>query len=213
MDAFWKWFMRANARGVSAGLLLALLGTSGFWVWKLRQQIRESRPGATQPTRASLRGDLGLLAFLDEQAALPFPQVKGSPFGPNVNYVPPVDPPVGVPPDTNQVMVTVAPPDGAPPAVRPKVERTPPPPRPPKPPPLSLTYKGIFQGTDGKVKALIEDSKSKRAAFYKAGDSVCGLRVGSIEKLTLDVETPDGASARLTVGESKTFEEGATHGP
>ena len=64
-----------------------------------------------------------------------------------------------------------------------------------------------MERTDGKVLALIEDTKSKHTRFYSAGQEVCGFKVVTITSETLTGAAPDGASVTLKIHVPRVFEE------
>ena len=73
---------------------------------------------------------------------------------------------------------------------------------------MSLTYRGLLKRTDGKVLALIEDSKSKGGVFYSVSNEVFGVRVGGIDTNQATVTLSDGSVLPLKLGEPVVFEGG-----
>lgn len=185
MDAFWKWMMRANAGAVLYAGVAILVALASFFVW------REFQPagveGAAPPGRPRLEpgAPLGIEAFLETASAAVTP--PGDPFR---NPRPPRPPPPPPPP-------------------RPVVET--PPPRPPPPPPkreiIRLTYRGLYQTSETDVRALIEDSKRRRSAFYRVGDALFGFKVREIRMQEVSLSPATGAEVTLKLGEPYEFEE------
>lgn len=209
MDTFWKWLLQANAKRVLAVSVLALVLVGAYWTW------REFSPPKTRglPSSGSMaddgdRGPLGLLLATTEQ-----PQLSVNPFLPK-GWQPP-RPPVETPTErpvrperpgvvTRPVLrrpgVTPKPtvvrrrPPGDVPAVAPKAEV------------VTLIYKGMFQGTDGKTMALIEDSKQQRTRFYKMGRDVLGLKVDAISTTEVSITDLKGKVVPIKLREPKAFE-------
>lgn len=73
---------------------------------------------------------------------------------------------------------------------------------------VHLTYRGVFRRSDGRVLALIHDSKSGGAAFYPVGADVFGVTVININNAEAGVIQANGEAASLNIGEESPFEEG-----
>ena len=211
MDSFWKWLMRANARGVLAAALVALIVTVGWWAWR---EYNAGPPGSSMPPlreRTASRTDLDELAFLDEQLTLgpecpadnPFlfyrrRHVAGGPTQPTPE--PPRAPAIGPQPES------LWPIRQQPRRQQPQPEPDPEP-QPPPPESVTLTYKGIFKRSDGSVVALVRDSKTERSAFYKTGARLHWIHIGDFDTTQADIITADGSVTRIKLGEPETFEE------
>lgn len=70
-----------------------------------------------------------------------------------------------------------------------------------------LVYRGMMTRPDQVTLALVENRTDDHTAFYTAGDRVADLRVGAIERNTLEVERVDGSNLFLRVNEPSTFKE------
>jgi len=209
MEAFWRWLMRANARGVFGCALLALILVGGWWTWReLAGQDNEF-----QAPTAGLSGKPPdyphLLTFLDEHSPSDLVDTVRNPFA--------LSRPVRTKPrDPNPkpVFVPFVRPDPIPtPPRRPTPPPRPRPPRRPTPPPkprdiVQLTYCGILKRTDGRKVALIEDSKTNRRSFYRLGSDVHGTRVADIGFDSVTLKLADGSTATLTLGEPGSFSGG-----
>ena len=209
MEAFWRWLMRANARGVFGCALLALILVGCWWTWR---EIAGQDNEFQTPT-AGLSGKASdyphLLTFLDEHSPSDLVDTVRNPFA--------LSRPVRTKPrapDAKAVFVPLVRPDPIP---TPPRQPTPPPrttpPRQPTPPPkpkdiVQLTYCGIFKRTDGRQVALIEDSKTNRRSFYRLGADVHGTRVADIGFDSVTLKLADGSTATLTLGEPGSFSGG-----
>lgn len=187
MDSLWKWMMRANAAAVLyCGIALLALLVS-FFVWREFEPVTAAgAPPAGRP-RLEPGAPLGLQAFLD--AALS--RSADPPGDPFRNPRPPRPPPMPEPP---------------------RVVKTPPPPSPsPAPPPkretVRLTYRGLYQTSESDVRALIEDSKRRRSAFYRVGEVLFGMKIREIRMLEVSLLPANGSDVTLKLGEPYEFEE------
>jgi hypothetical protein len=207
MDAFWKWLMRSNARWVFYCALVALLLVIGYWAWREYTPLEQTAPLPTSALKDSPTPVLDIGDVLDRSLA-------SAPAQGPVNVFrapePPSPPPPSVPPPAPN-----KPPPAAPP-VQPTVPTVANPPevQPPSAPPVkvrdtvSLTYRGLLKRTDGKVLALIEDSKSKGGVFYSVSNQLFGVRVGGIDTHQATVTLSDGSVLPLKLGEPVVFEGG-----
>jgi len=66
----------------------------------------------------------------------------------------------------------------------------------------------VFKRPDGKMMALIEDSKSGESAFYTSEDDLFGIKVGRIATDQIDVNLGDGSSVTLKLGTPEIFDGG-----
>jgi hypothetical protein len=83
-------------------------------------------------------------------------------------------------------------------------------PPPPAPPPdVSWTYQGLFERTDGKVLALVENATAKASAFLAVGNSVENAQVKTITPLRLILQSPEGRELILECGQPRTLKEAA----
>lgn len=209
MDAFWKWLMRANARGVFGGLLAALLFVMAWWLWKAFAPPRAERIPPSRRTVVESQPSLGIVAFMDREAAagatLPRTNPFQGPMPPRI-HPPPVKPPKVEPPK-------VEPPKVEPPKVEPpKVE--PPPPKPRET--ITLQYQGVYRDTSGRTAALLRDSRSGTVSFHRTGTDFSGVRVGAIHPTHVTITGLDGVVHSLKLYESTPFEVlslGNTPGP
>ena len=77
-----------------------------------------------------------------------------------------------------------------PPAVNPRAPRT-----------VTFVYRGILTRTDGTSVAIIEQAENGKTVLLKAGDSVEGFRVASLDRATTVLTTADGKTEHsLPVG-------------
>ncbi len=186
MDSLWKWMMRANAAAVFyCGLALLALLVS-FFVWREFQPVAVgAAPPAGRP-RLEPGAPLGLQDFLDRALARSV-EPPGDPFR---NPRPPRPP---TPPPPPRVVDTPRPP--------------PPPPPPPKRETVRLTYRGLYQTSESDVRALIEDSKRRRSAFYRVGEVLFGMKIREIRMLEVYLLPANGSDVTLKLGEPYEFEE------
>jgi hypothetical protein len=203
MDAFWKWLMRANARWVFWSALAALILVIAWWTWK---EFSPLEPEAAIPASALKEGPplvLGFNVLLEEfqtgtTIGVPV-QVFIAPEPPRPPSKVDVNPPPSKPenpPDSKPGNVGVTKPPGA----------QPPPPKPRDT--VSLTYRGLFQRPDGRIMALIEDSKSKSRSFYSVSNELFGVKVGVIENEQTVLTLSDGSALPLKLGQPAVFEGG-----
>jgi hypothetical protein len=171
METFWKWLMRTNARMVFLVALIALVLVSGWWWWKLSHPLpyKEIKMASTPRTRPHV--GLGIDNIFSEEQKKMQPETTNPFDAENIEFyymslTPPEKP---VPP------VSTGTPPVQPPPRKPPITG-----KEPKPSPVYLTYKGLFQRTDGKITALIENSRSKQSEFYEAGQEVFGLKINEI---------------------------------
>ena len=207
MDAFWKWLMRSNARWVFYCALVALVLVIGYWTWREISPLEQAAALPTSAFKDTPPPVLDVDALLDRSLA-------GTPAKIPANvFLAPEPPPPPLPPSPppspnrlNPATTAVKPNDPA--AVKPVDGQPPPPPPPPPRNTVSLTYRGLLKRTDGKVLALIEDSKSKGGVFYSVSNEVFGVRVGGIDTNQATVTLSDGSVLPLKLGEPVVFEGG-----
>jgi hypothetical protein len=181
MNEVWQWLIKADARRIFLCFLVCLVLVIAWSTWEaVGPTENEALPRQTT-TKSSQQG-LGIIAFLSSELAMNT-EAPQNLFGPY----------------EQRRQSTVQRDPG-------ETQRIAPPPR--KPPTFSLTYGGIMERTDGKVLALIEDSKSKHSRFYSAGQAVCGFKVVEITSETLTGTGPDGTSVTLKIHVPRTLEEG-----
>lgn len=169
METFWKWLMRTNARKVFLCALIALILVSGWWGWKLSRppQYGEIKMVSTPKTRSHIGLGINTL-FSEEQKKMQYD--GNNPFNADdiqFYYTSPLPSPKPRPSETIEE-----------PSVQPFPRK--PSPKVSKSEPVYLTYKGLFQRTDGKIVALIENSKSKQSEFYEGGQEIFGLKINEI---------------------------------
>lgn len=197
MDAFWKWLMRANARGVFLGAVIALLLVVAWWTWREfapppREELQTSRRAEREDRR------LGIAACLDAELAAAAAWSRANPF-PTYRFRPrlptppePAPDPVPIPTPTPTPWPTPAPP-----------------PAPPLKPPretFTMEYKGVMSRPDGGMAALLRESRSGSTDFYEMGAHVHGVRIGRFNTRSVLLTCPGGEMKELSVGESGTFE-------
>jgi hypothetical protein len=193
MDAFWKWLMRANARGVFLCALIALFLVSGWWIWRAMSPIDYDAGLLHGGGRKAGRVGLGLVAYMEKQleAGLTVPQ---NPFYHVVPRVP-VRPPTG-------------------PTTPPRPPKRPTPPKgpvlkpPKKPERVTLTYYGVYKQNQKQTYALVYDSRKKRRSLYRLGTAVYGLTITGIEQEALTVKPARGKPLVMKFGDAHVFEEG-----
>ncbi len=196
MESFWKWLMRANARGVSTGLLAALLFVVAWWLWsEFRPPASErlltgSRPQAAGPAA------LGIGAFLDAAVAEGRTLRRADPFTwvriPRIPVAPPPPVVADVPPPPTPTPPPPTPPPAAP-AVKPRET-------------VTLVYRGVYRGADGRASALLKDSRSGKVLFHPPGADFSGVRVSAIHPTHVNIVDLDGAVHVLRLGESTQLE-------
>ena len=220
MENFWKWLMRANARGVFMCSLLALIMVAGWWAWRQSLPVGED---VLMPPGSSRNGDkagLALLAFVQDQLAVVGRPATKNPFllarskrSPKPRGGTPQETPAEEPPEIAWVETKPETPDKPATPAQPDQPATPEKPKPKPPPPkpaerVNLTYRGVFRRPDGQYLALIEDSKSKSSAFYLSGAELFGTKVKGIATEDLEIEDAGGAAVSLHLGEAHVFEDG-----
>lgn len=212
MDKFWKWLMRANARGVFLGTLLGLLLTIAWWTYR---ELREAPRTETPPSKGTWSANdtpLGIIAFLDEQledfAALgrgnPFHLRRRKPRKPKPPAPGPEPQPEPAPPTPGPGPGPGPEPDPAPPPSPPSPEPEPEPEPPPKQG-YTLEYKGLFTRSDGSTAALVRDSKTQTSSFFKKGTALHGMTIGRVNARYVTIQRPDGSLVMLKLGEPEEF--------
>jgi hypothetical protein len=216
MDEFWKWLMRANARGVFLAAVLALLAVLAWWVWKEYAPPKEvAIPTSSKEPRRGHRGGLPVLQFMKEQLDLGQIRLASNPFlspmrrnmyQPNLPEIAALTPrnPLEnlVPRPSPSPAIPSRPPVAPPPKLPPRMAPPPPAPSaPPAAPPVTVTYRGMLQRPDGRVMALIEDSESGTSTFYDAERTLFGLRVTLVGRDEVTALTPKGRLVTLKMGQ------------
>jgi len=190
MDQFWKWLLRANARNLFIGALLALIGVTGWWVWREvtyeETTLRASGSMATNDVGRRLGILDSIEAQLSDESSV---AVDRNPFVPPGQAAPP------------WVPVPAVGAEARPPEV------VKPPAPPPKAAPAILTYRGMFRPPDGKALAFIEDSRNKRTALYREGDRLFGATVASIGMTSAVLRAGADALIELPFGRPCSVEE------
>jgi len=200
--------MKTNARAVCLVSILALAGVIGFWVWMLSTPIENiAMLPSSSRGRGDARGGLSVLSYIESLAHDVRPERNpfvsgfrpenpppGPRAGPEVTVVPvrvpAVSPQVTVPPEVKR------PPEAAvnvPPAPGPGARS------------VSLTYRGMYKRSDGRLMVLVEDSKSKTCVFYEAGGGVFGMGIANVAAESVEL-LPEGEPAvTLKRGEPAVF--------
>ncbi len=220
METFWKWLLHANAKRVLASSVLVLVLVMAYWTW--REFSPPKTPGlpSGNMSQKEERHSLGFQVALGDQ-----PAEIVNPFLPK-GWQPP-RPPVEVAVETGTADPAVRPTRpgvvARPVIRRPIVRATRTRPavagerRPTRtvvvqpgaaagPETVTLVYKGVFQGTDGKAMALIEDSRQQRSRFYKTGRDVLGLKVGDITTTEVTITDLKGKVVPVKLREPMAFE-------
>ena len=226
VDALWKWLMRANARGVLLCSVLALLLVIAWWMWKLSVPIRSDVKVFSRPGSAEGAADLGLLAFLEKQAAHSEYAPLNLFMHPD-NAKPLADKPIrptqkprADKPGAGSGPSTAGGAQGGQTAPAPDSKTAPSKPASaaqpgagaPRPETISLTYKGLFKRTDGKTVVLVEDSKTGSSRFYETEADIHGMKVGEAAPEGMRVLQDDGSQVTLRRGQPEIFE-GTKHVP
>jgi hypothetical protein len=228
MQAFWTWLMRANARAVFAGALVALLLVCAWWLWREVSPPDPLRAIPPRPMPEKPREGLGIAAYLTAQLLPEATLMRGNPFllvqrralpalvqRILVAPPPPVSPPAALPPPEHLAMDTEPLPGPRLLAWPPPV--TPPKDEPPEQPPdgqtepprvVTLTYRGIFKRPDGRVMVLLQDSESGRSAFYEDGAHLHGVQLGRAGPASIRIRTSDGRTGELRIGQARDFKGG-----
>lgn len=82
-------------------------------------------------------------------------------------------------------------------------------PQPAPPPPITeLTYRGMWQKTDGERLALLEIRPPPQSRFYSAGEVCLGMTITNIEPDGVGLIGPDGTNRPLAPGAVLRFQEG-----
>jgi len=217
METFWKWLLHANAKRVLASSVLVLVLVMAYWTWReFSPPKTPGLPSGNMPDKKE-RHSLGFQVSLGDQ-----PAEIVNPFLPK-GWQPP-RPPVEIAVETGTADPAVEP-------TRPRVvtrpvirrpivratRRTVAGERPTRtvvvqpgaavgPETVTLVYKGVFQGTDGKAMALIEDSRQQRSRFYKTGRDVLGLKVGDITTTEVTITDLKGKVVPVKLREPMAFE-------
>jgi len=208
MDNLWAWFKRANAKAVLAAAVVVLAVAIGWWTWKTLTPIAFAPPVLPPASPANPPPPIGLLAYIEKEGTLRMQPTDTTLFA-LPDFLKP-KPPESIAPDTQP-----KPPESQKPKPTPPPAPTPAPqpastpaPQPPKRDVLDLTYRGLYQSSDGGLMALIEDSKSHSASFYTNGATVFGLAVSNVAPEELTVTTADGTARVLKRGANVRFSDG-----
>ncbi len=190
MERFWNWLAQANARRVYGTALVILALSTAYWTWRAYRPVAaDLLPPTSGLAQSTPRAELGLLAMLEAE----FSQ--------------------GVRVPDNLFLYSPGPRKPAL-VIKPKPPPRPPSHRPPEPPPppprdiVTLVYRGLFQRTDGRALALVEDSKTRSSSFYASGTKVFGVTVGAIRMDHLVVTDATGVPVTLRLKQPVSFEEG-----
>lgn len=203
MEEFWKWLMRTNARGVFFCSLLALVVVTAWWIWKEFAPIKGKVRVLPMTAQEKPRVGLGLLTLIEKQSS------TGAVRAPGNSFLSSPSPPQNRTPKYSRLngfkrwLTTRKPQKPIQKPEKPKPQKAA-----WKPETVSLTYKGVFKRPDGKVMALIEDSKTKSSSFYTSGDELHGVKIGEIGMKEVGVILADESSVPLRLGEPEVFEGG-----
>jgi hypothetical protein len=209
--------MRTNARAVCLVSVLALAGVIAFWVWMLSSPIENiAMLPSSSRGRAEAKGGLAVLSYIEAMRLCDVrpernPFVSGfRPENPPPNQraapemtivpvkVPTVAPEVKPPPEVARPALAVAAPgaDVSAPAVAAPgpVSRS-----------VSLTYRGMYRRSDGRLMVLVEDSESGGSSFYGVDGRVLGMRIGTVAAETMELMRDGGRAETLRRGETAVF--------
>ncbi len=195
MDAFWKWLLRANARAVLIGAVVALAMVLGWWAWReFFPPAYPSLAGAAGGKEEPLRG-MDFSRYLIARDSTTAPESLFVLREGESRHVPKIwqkdpDGPVRQPPNRVTPVVVEPPPDAT---AKPTHED------------VTVVYQGLLTRTDGKSLALLKDSKTGRTMFYPDGKVVRGLKIGPIENTTVLITQADGSTNLLHIREPQTF--------
>lgn len=211
MDAFWKWLMRANARGVLIGGVIVLLLVCCWWGWREFTPLESEKAMKRKRGSEDPRDGLGIISFLDDQLSARFNVSEKNPFFTRVLPSPPEMPPVLPEVGIGEAPVPPMMPERGRPTRRPFARLTKPVvPVVPKPEPkgevVTLEYKGIFKRSDGRTLALLRDSKSESSRFYAVGADLHGMKVAQFSQNRISIVRHDGTMAGVKLGEPTDFE-------
>jgi hypothetical protein len=208
---------------VFACALVALILVVAWWVWSELKPVGYDLTFPPVKGKDQTREGLGVLAFLEAQVAGGRREVPSNPFLPpwakrTVRRPPPqAESTTTKPADTEKPAEQKTAAKTPPPQKTRRPDRQPPPQktrRPDRQPPedkpraVSLTYRGVFKRPDGRLLALVEDSKQNKSAFYAPGDSLHGLTIGEIRVSEVDVIQSDQSTVSLRLGEPAPFSDG-----
>ncbi len=223
--------MRADGRMIFLCTVAAFCAVAVWWGWRISQPVGVPAVPHSRATSRAAAEELALNTFLRREADAQRYIVPPTPF----LYIERRRPPRRPPPDDNAVAQPVQPEDTQPvkppddtatpvktPTDTPErppqdgeqhqpmapVDQDPPvrPPPPPDPgPPLRLTYRGYMYRPDGSLLALIEDSRSERAAFHPVGTNLFGITIQHPDGDTLEVLSVSGAAYTIRRGQPVYF--------
>lgn len=206
MENFWTWLKRANAKAVLGVAVAALLAVTGWWTYKAFAPIAFA-PQAVHPVPPPKTAPpLGVLALLDLET-----KTKTAPAGTNLFALPAFLLPKQEPPAQKTEPTTkIEPPapKAEPPA--PKVE---PPkqksvPTPPRKNVVTITYRGLYHPSSGPDLVLIEDSNSRRSAYYPVGTNLFGWTIDKADMEELTLSDTNAVPATLGRGKTAAFSDG-----
>jgi len=211
MNAFWKWLMKTNARAVCLVSILALAGVIAFWVWMLSSPIENiAMLPSSSRGGAEAKGGLAVLSYIESMLASDVRPAR-NPFvsGFRTERTPPdqhAGAEVTVVPVRNQSAVPEV---KLVPAVKVAPTAEAKAPHPPAPGPVSrsvsLTYRGMYRQSDGRIMVLVEDSESKSSVFYGTEVSVFGMKIGSVAAESVELLPEEGQAVTLQRGEPAVF--------
>ena len=198
MDAWWKWLMRANARGVFSCAVAALLLVSAWWTWKELEPPGKANVFAAQATAAGpmicrVFSDVGLA--LDATLPLKNPFFPPGSFRPRPQLTTVREPEPAPEPEPEPVIVVAPEPEPAPEPAPP--EPGPPEPGPPKP--VTPVFRGVFKRMDGQAMVLLHDPRTGKQRYYAVGDKLHDLTIETIHirRGAVMVRRNDGTSMTL----------------
>ncbi len=230
IDAFWKWLMRMDARGIFILSLVLFLATVGWWGW------RAFRPDDRAPVVPVAEGEspklpslkpLGIVHFVSNQFAPRALVVPLNPFRPTyASIISNLDS------QAYQELRAATEQSDGPASLRwanflrqrrgsdeggrqgtpartadgtqPNRQATPQTGAAGEPPPPSLTFRGMFERPDGKVAAYLFDSVRRAGHFVTRGERIYNLEVMEVRQKKITFKMPDDTLAILNPGETIT---------
>ncbi len=196
MDAFWKWLIRANARAVLGAALLALLAVTAWWVWRELAPPVDYTPAGVPRAPAPDLPEVGILARIEREADRASESPEVSPFVDRGRRVERPRPPRRDPPRRPRPPPDDEGPDDEGPYVEP----------PPRRVTVTLEFRGLYQGSDGRVLALIHDRRAGAARFRAIGDTLHGFTLEAIDLAAATLRSPDGARVPLPIRVPQTID-------
>lgn len=202
MNNIWTWLKRANAKAVLGVAVVALVAVAGWWTWKAFRPVAFA-PLAVHPVPPPKASPpLGLLTYLTRES-----QSENHLAATNLFFLPaflkPKSEPTPIKPETTAVKSEPKQ-EPAPKSEPPKQKSAPS----PKKDAVTLTYRGLYQPSEGPTLVLIEDSKSSQSTYYPLGTNILGWTIGPATMEELSLTDTNAATETLLRGMPAPFESG-----